>query len=434
MYPKLERRPSTSKPARQAKSALTPGPGEPVTGGANSRGPSSRFAIVVVLVAAFSAFLVYNEDPWALGRFVVTGTAYLVAVGLSIALLATTWKKSALVLLLGTIVVLGGVYAISGGNGYPSANTFYSSTYRCVTTTGGLNSSGYPMPGTRTSCTADDFPYQDIPLALGYNLLAWVPLVGCVLFSMPAWSGEGTSRRDDLGRLLGGSAPAAAILMNLVGIQVPGTLVSLPVLHLPLNPYPAYGMCDSTTSTIGCVYVNQLYVLADYAFWIGVTALASLAVSAVVSRRMRAGAALRKAAPYSLALALVLVIGLAVVPASITESGVLVYPGNSFSFNPANSFVRMPFTAGHSETLSGAFESSAPVDAYVLNSSQFLSFDSGGGGCPSSPTALLGNATSGSISTGVGSGSYGLIFCRPFQPDNFQSIQVKITSTLKLSG
>lgn len=85
-------------------------------------------------------------------------------------------------------------------------------------------------------------------------------------------------------------------------------------------------------------------------------------------------------------------------PVSIAQSGVVVYPENSFSFYPNTSYVRMPFTASHGASLSGAFESSAPVSLYALNSSQFLSFDQGGGGCPASATPLLVNATRGSSS------------------------------------
>ena len=40
---------------------------------------SSAFVFTLVLVAAFSVFLVFNEDPWVLGRFMVVGIAYLPA-------------------------------------------------------------------------------------------------------------------------------------------------------------------------------------------------------------------------------------------------------------------------------------------------------------------------------------------------------------------
>ena len=396
---------------------------------------SSAFVFTLVLVAAFSVFLVFNEDPWALGRFMVVGIAYLAAIVLSIVWFASPRRRGhALILLVATLVMLGGVYSLSGGNGYPATNVTNSTSYSCTTFSHTTNSSGYPAQGSGFSCTGYDFPVQNIPLALGYNLLAWVPLVGCVLFSMPVWNGKGASRYDDLARLIGGSVPAAAILLNLVGIQAAGSLLQLPVLHLPLNPYLAYGMCDSTTATGGCAYVNQLYVLVDYAFWLGVTILTSAAMSEFVSHRMNSGAPLRNSGLYSLALASILVVGLAVVPASMAASGVLVYPGNSFSFYPNNSFVRIPFVATHSASLSGAFDSSTPVDVYVLNSSQFVSFDQGGGYCPvSSAAPLFANATRGSITTNVESGSYSLVFCAPFQ-SNGASIQVRVTSPVKLSS
>ena len=406
---------------------------------APSRTSASAFVFTLVLVAAFSVFLVFNEDPWALGRFMVVGIAYLAAIVLSFVWFATPRKRGhAMILLVATLVMLGGVYSLSGGNGYPATNVTNSTSYSCttITITSGANSSGYPVHGTQynTQCNGTTFPVRNVPLALGYNLLAWVPLVGCVLFSMPVWNGKGASRYDYLARLIGGSVPAAAILLNLVGIQSSDSLLQLPVLHLPLNPYLAYGMCDSTTSTGGCAYVNQLYVLVDYAFWLGVTILASAAMSEFVSHRMNSGAPLRNSGLYSLALASVLIVGLAVVPASIAASGVLVYPGNSFSFYPNSSFVRIPFAATHSTSLSGAFESSAPVDVYVLNSSQFVSFDQGGGYCPvSSAAPLFAYATRGSITTNVESDSYSLVFCAPFQ-SNGASIQVKVTSPVKLSS
>ena len=403
--------------------------------GAPPRTSAWAFVLTLVLVVAFSVFLVFNEDPWALGRFVVVGIAYLAAIVLSVVWFVSPRRRGhAIILLVATLVMLGGVYSLSGGNGYPGTNVTNSTSYSCTTFSYTTNSSGYPAHGSGFSCTGYSFPVQNIPLALGYNLLAWVPLAGCVLFSMPVWNGKGASRYDDLARLIGGSVPVAAILLNMVGIQSSGSLLQLPVLHLPVNPYLAYGMCNSTTATGGCVYVSQLYVLADYAFWLGVTTLASLAMSQVAARRMNSGAPLRNAGLYSLALASVLIVGLAVVPASIAASGVLVYPGNGFSFYPNSSFVRIPFVAIENASLRGAFESTAPVDVYLLNSSQFISFDRGGGYCPLSSVApLFTNVTQGSIATNVGSGSYSLIFCAPFQP-SWPSIQVRVTSPVKLSS
>ena len=108
---------------------------------------------------------------------------------------------------------------------------------------------------------------------------------------------------------------------------------------------------------------------------------------------------------------------------------ILVSSRDNFSFYPNISFTRVPFVAGHAERLSGAYESSAPVDVYLLNSTQFLSFDSGGGNCQlTSGTPLMINGTGVSISSDVvGSGSYSLIFCAPYQ-FNGPKIQVTITN------
>jgi hypothetical protein len=289
-------------------------------------------------------FLLYGEDPWALGRIFVMGTAYLVAIALSAVRLAnsTDRKRSVLILLLGTIVVLGGVYAISGGSGYPTANTYYSTTYSCVTTTGGTNSSGYPIRGTQTSCTGHDIPNQNIPLALGFNLITWMPLVGCFLFSLPAWR-EASPRDNKVASFLVACFVAAAILLNLIGIQTSGLLTSIPVVHMPLNPYPAYGECDSMSADNGCVYVNQLYLFVDYAFWLGVVGLASIATSQFASLRKGSKVPIRKPTVYSLAFVLVMIVGLVFIPTTVADSGVVVDSGNSYSFYALNSYIRVPF-------------------------------------------------------------------------------------------
>src|ERR1700730_9774780 len=51
------------------------------------------FAIVLALASVFSVLLVYGEDPFALGRLVVTGIAYLVAIVLTVAWLRSQKSK-----------------------------------------------------------------------------------------------------------------------------------------------------------------------------------------------------------------------------------------------------------------------------------------------------------------------------------------------------
>lgn len=87
------------------------------------RTSGSAFVLTLVLVTAFSVFLVFNEDPWALGRFVVVGIAYIAAIVLSIVWFASPRRRGhAIILLVATLVMLGGVYSLSGGNGYPGTN------------------------------------------------------------------------------------------------------------------------------------------------------------------------------------------------------------------------------------------------------------------------------------------------------------------------
>lgn len=390
---------------------------------------------LALLTVPFSIYLVYNEDPYAIGRFAVTGVAYLAALVLSIAWVSETRdrRSSALILSVSLLAVIGSAYALSGGAGYPATNVTNSTTYSCTTFTNQTNASGYPSQGSGSSCTGRFVPTEDVPLALGYNLLAWAPLVGCMLFSMPVWSGAGATKYDSLARLVGGSVPAAAILLNLVGVRTPGTLLTLPVLHVPLNPYLAYGMCDSITATGGCVYVNHLFVVVDYAFWLAIAVFASVAGNELVAHRLRKGGSIWKATAYSLALVSLLTVGLVVAPAALASGGVLVPSGSSFAFYSNNSFIRIPVVGGQNDTLGGTFKSSAAVDVYILNSTQFLSFDQAGGFCPVSlVTPLLVSVTHGSLAAEIGAGTYSLLFCAPFQPSS--NIRVTITNAIVLSS
>ncbi len=143
---------------------------------------------------------------------------------------------------------------------------------------------------------------------------------------------------------------------------------------------------------------------------------------------------IKRAMAYLLILLSVLILGLVVIPALTSRSGILVYSGNSFSFQ-SNDFLRIPFATSHNASLSGTFQSSDPVYVYVLNFNQFLSFDDNGGYCPiSGVPPLFINATDGSIARSVEGGSYSLIFCAPFQPPNSYGVQVQMTSSLKLSS
>ena len=337
-------------------------------------------------------------------------------------------KRSAFVLFLGTILVIGGAYGLSSGSGYPATNVTTATSFSCTSSTH-TNSTGNII-STSYGCTENDYPVQNIPVALGSNLIVWVPLVGCICFSMPAWR-EGSPRYDKLARLLGGCVIGAAILMNLVGIGFSGSLQVLPPVHMPLNPFLATGECDSMTSIEGCVYANRLYVVADYGFWLVVVILASVATSTFVTYKTTSGARIRSGVVFSVLLALALFVGLVVIPASIAGSGILVNTGNSFSFYPDNSYVRVPFVAGSNETLRGDFRSNAAVNVYVLTTAQFESFDNGAL-CPGSSIApLLVNATGGSLATRVGSGSYSLLFCSYLV--GVPSIQITISSPLELS-
>lgn len=389
------------------------------------------FVTVLVLASIFSLIVVFVEDPFSLGRFIVEGLAYLVAIGLTLAWLggSRNRKKSALILLIGTILALGGAYALSSGSGYPANSATIVTSYNCTTTTV-TNSTGHNVQ-TINSCAQIVSPIQNIPAALVSNLIVWVPLVGCICFSMPLWT-EGSPRYYRSARLLAGSTIGAAILMNLVGIGSSGSLQVLPPIHMPLNPFPATGECDSMTSVNGCVYTDRLYVAADYCFWLAVVVLASLATSAFLAYKRTRDVSVRSGVVYSAVFMLVLVVGLATIPAAVTQSGIILNKGNSFSFDPGNSFVNVPFMTGSNETLSGDFRSSAAVNVYVISTPQFESFDSSGAASPSSSIPLLVNATQGVFTTRVTTGSYSLLFTS--RSVNTPSIEITITSALRLSA
>ena len=143
---------------------------------------------------------------------------------------------------------------------------------------------------------------------------------------------------------------------------------------------------------------------------------------------------IRRAVFVSFLLASVVVLGLVVVPALVSQGGVLVYSGNGFTYSSSD-FLDIPFVVGHHSQLSGSFQSSSPSYLYLLNHSQFWKFDGDGGYCPiQGVSPLLFNVTHASIAASVENGSYSLIFCTNFQAPSTYDVQVQITSPIQVSS
>jgi hypothetical protein len=167
------------------------------------------------------------------------------------------------------------------------------------------------------------------------------------------------------------------------------------------------------------VFVNRLYLLADFAFWLGLVVLASFTAGQFLKKESKRDSSrtteksghpeTRRALISLVPVFLVLVFGLVAVPVIISSSGIVVPNGTSFVVPSNGQYLNLPFDVGHLSRLSGDLQASRPVDVYVLNSSQFTSFVETG--CLSPGPPVIENLTSGTFSTPVPAGSYNLIAC-----------------------
>lgn len=386
-----------------------------------------EFFITVVLAAIFVAFFVADEDPYSLGAAFFTLFVYAIAATFSITLVRR--PRVVLVLVVLSLAVVGLSWAVRG-DGYPVTSATLSYTSTCTNVTN--NTSGYVYQ----ACRAVPNSGQDVAGALGWNLLAWAPLVGCLLYEIPLGEGGKLLSYGSGARMLRGAVPAAALMFNLLGARS-GGFIGSPIVGLgPLNPYVAFRECDSTTSLNGCSFNNSLYLLVDFMLWLAVALLIALVIGGIYFRSKREGGGASfvggsKAMWATVALFVIVIAGFTVVPAVLTQGGAIVTSGSSFQFPSYDNYLNIPVTSTHQATLVGSFTSSVPVDVYLLN---YTKWDNNFGPyCPLDTAALFVNATGGALNAPAPQGSYDLVFCPILLPPNLYNITIVVTSPIRLS-
>jgi len=387
-----------------------------------------EFLATVVLASIFTAFFVFGEDPYSLGAVFFSLFIYAIAVVLSLSLVRRPRVIPVLIVL--SLAAVGLSWAIRG-DGYPVASATLSYTSTCTSVTN--STSGYVYQ----ACQAVPHSGQDIAVALGWNFLAWAPLVGCLLYEIPLGEGGKLITYGTIARMLRGAVPAAALMFILLGARSSGFIGSQIVGFGPLNPYVAFRECDSTTSLNGCSYNNSAFLLVDFLVWLVIALLIALVAAEVylLSRRGDGGAAFvdkSKAIGATAVLTLILIIGFAVVPAALTQGGAIVTSGSSFQFPSYDYYLNIPVTSTHQSTLVGSFTANVPVDVYLLNYTQWD--NNFGPYCPLNTAALFTNATRGTLDAATLRGYYDLVFCPVLLPPSEVNVTILVTSPIRLSS
>ena len=243
-------------------------------------------------ITLFSAWAVASSDPSGFGPTLVGAVAYLSAICLLLFGLGVTRERLSYILMivLGTAAILLVAYLLTGGNGSPVQGNQVSTSCYNVQIPNSTSPSGIT---NTTKCT--NTPYYDGTNIL-YNVAFWTPLVGAIVYAMPSWiAAGGRNAVSSISRILEGSVPVGTMLLLTFGLY--NLSAGYPELfngHSPLNPYVSFNpLCDSTSfGVISCVKVNLPAYFIDYAFWVGVVALVSLALGrlsdAVKTNRRRA--------------------------------------------------------------------------------------------------------------------------------------------------
>ena len=405
---------------------LQPGSGE----GRRAGGVQAGFVVTLFSAALFTAFFVATDDLYSLGGAVPLFVAYLAAGVISFRLLLR--RRLVLPFVVVSLLALGLAWII-GGSGYPVSSATVSYTSTCTTFTNGT--SGL----VQNICGAQPHPGQDYPLAFAEDFVAWAPLVGCLLYAAP---GDGkVLGYGNLGRMVRGAVPSAAIMFSLLGVRSTGGFNS-PIAGIgPVNPFIAFRECDSTTAINGCDFSSPAYLLTDYLFWLALGLLLAVLVGEAyrLGRRNEGHGELvghdPRAKWVAVVLAALVIAGGTVVPLALTQGGAIVTSGYTFSFSPGD-FIDIPFAAAHASTLTGSFSSSTPVDVYLLNSTQFSSFHLNGNYyCPMAGTSpVLSNATRGALDVQAVSGSDHLVFCVSFAFRNAAAITIQTTSAVRIAA
>jgi hypothetical protein len=399
--------------------------------GSESKGGGNRveFGLTLALSAIFVGFFVVTEDPYALGSaflaFIAYGAAILISVDYALS------RRREIPLFVVTALAIVGLAWVIGGGGYPASSATVTFTTTCSTFTN--STSGL----VQNVCGVQPIPGQNIPLAIAENFIAWAPLVGCLLYAKPESSKFLTS--NSLGKMVRGAVPAAALMFTLLGIHSSDGFNSPMVGIGPLSPYTAFRECDSATAINGCVYTNTTYLLVDYLFWIAVALLLAIVAGVVLRFAQKRQGQWRTERDdlqekwAVVVLAFLVALGLTLVPPALTQGGAIVTSGSTFSFYSGD-FLNIPMNSAHSSQLTGSFVSDIQVDVYLLNSTQFMSFDqSGNWYCPiTGVTPLLLNATQGTFHGETAVGSYDLVFCGVYQPSYVPMITLQIISPIRL--
>ena len=390
-----------------------------------SLSPRVELLATVVLTVIFVALFVAAEDPYSFGAAFFSLFFYAIAVIFSLTLVRRPRVIPVLVVL--SLAAVGVSWAVRG-DGYPVTSATLSYTSTCTTVTN--STSGYVYQ----ACRAVPIPGQDVAVALGWNILAWAPLVGCLIYEVPLGESGKLLTYGTVLRMLRGAVPAAALMFVLLGARSSGFIGSPIVGVGPLNPYVAFRECDSTSSLNGCSFNNSLYLLVDFLFWLAVALLIALLAGGVhlLSKRRGGTASVdwSKAIWAAVALAVIVLAGFTAVPAFLTQGGAIVTSGSSFGFNSYDYYLNVPITSTRSSSLVGSFESNIPVDVYLLNTS--IWDNSFGPYCPLNTQALFANSTQGTLDAPAPRGSYNLIFCPAFQPPNQFDVVVRITAPIRL--
>jgi hypothetical protein len=392
------------------------------------KGHEIELVLTFVLATIFVGLFVVTEDPYSLGGAFLILLAYGAAMLISV-VYAINWRRIPILIAIALAVV--GLAWVMGGGGYPVSDATVTYTTTCSMYTN--STSGQ----VQNVCGAQPIPGQDIPLALAENFVAWAPLVGCLLYAMPE-SGK-FSTYGNLGKMVRGAVPAAAIMFTLFGIRSSDGFNSPMVGIGPLDPYVAFRECDSTTAISGCVYTNTTYLLVDCLFWIAVALLLAITAGFVLrhlrSRQGQEGMGGGDSWEKWAAVVLVILVasGMFLVPLAFTQGGAIVTSGSTFSFDSGD-FLNIPVISARSSQITGSFVSDVQVDVYLLNSTQFMSFDdSGSWYCPiSGVTALLLNATQGTFHDKTAVGSYDLVFCGIYHPNYEPTTTLQIASPIRL--
>ncbi|MDG6996893.1 MAG: hypothetical protein JRN52_13310 [Nitrososphaerota archaeon] len=243
------------------------------------------FEYTLAVIAVFSAYVIYSDDPSGFGPFFVKGIAYfaslaLIFSGLGLAKGRGRWTYLMLLVACTTSVMLW-AYLSTAGNGTPIQGSQISYTCSNVQIPNATSPTGYT---NGTKCIGNS--YYDAT-SIVYNIAFWSPLMGAILYAMPIWiEPEKRNPVTVCMRNLIGSVPAGVTLLLTYGLY--NLNLGFPELfngHSPLNPFVSYNYSCSSVDfgMVRCVQVNVLYYFIDYLFWIAVVSVIALAAGGLAS-------------------------------------------------------------------------------------------------------------------------------------------------------